>query len=172
MFYGCQGLTSVTIPDSVSSIIGSAFLGCSNLTDFSVDPQNNFYMFKDGFLLTKDGETLVKGINRQGSIIIPDSVTSIGNYALAGNNLTSVMIPNTVTSIGDGAFFVSEKLTNVTIPNSVTNIGEEAFRYGPRLTSVTIPDSVTSIKQQAFSDCSNLKSVTITANGGNAANVK
>ena len=81
-------------------------------------------MFKDGFLLTKDGEMLVEGINSQGSIIIPDSVTSIGGYAFAGSNLMSVTITNTVTSIGNGAFIGCETLTSVTIPNSVTNIGE------------------------------------------------
>ena len=92
-FEGCAGLESVTIPASVTSIGVNAFCRCSNLTDFSVDPQNGFYMFKDGLLLTKDGKTLVEGINSQGNITIPAGVTSIGDCAFSGcSGLTGATI--------------------------------------------------------------------------------
>ena len=87
-------------------------------------------------------------------VVIPDmiggkKVTSIGDRAFYGNQLTSVVIPNSITSIGNDAF-VGNQLTSVVIPNSVTSIGNDAF-YGNQLTSVVIPDSVTSIGDRAFS---------------------
>src|SRR5574344_1888850 len=91
-------------------------------------------------------------------VMIPNSVTSIGNYAFAMNPLTSVTIPDSVTSIGDDAF-ASNQLTSVTIPNSVKSIGDYAF-YNNQLTSITIPDSVISIGAYAFSS-NKLTSVTI-----------
>ena len=82
-------------------------------------------------------------------LIIPSSVTSIGNDTFYYNQLTSVEIPDSVTSIGRSAFS-SNQLTNVEIPNSVTSIGNYAF-YDNQLISITIPDSVTSIGDYAFS---------------------
>ena len=61
------------------------------------------------------------------SITIPDSVTSIGNYAFNGSGLTSITIPDSVTSIGDYAFQTCKSLTSITIPDSVTSIGDGAF---------------------------------------------
>ena len=96
------------------------------------------------------------------SIIIPNSVTSIGRSAFSGcTGLTSVTIPNSVTSIGGSAFSGCSGLTSVAIPNLVTTIGSSAFSGCSGLTSVTIPNSVTAIGDWAFYCCSGLTSVTI-----------
>ena len=96
------------------------------------------------------------------SITIPNSVTSIGNYAFyCCRSLTSITIPNSVTSIGGAAFYSCSGLTSITIPNSVTSIGDEAFCHCTQLTSITIPNSVTSIGASAFCNCSGLTSITI-----------
>ena len=96
------------------------------------------------------------------NITIPNSVTSIGDYAFYWcSGLTSITIPNSVTSIGKDAFKFCSGLTSVTIGNRVTSIGNEAFYWCNKLTSVTIPNSVTSIGSNAFYDCSGLTSVHI-----------
>ena len=96
------------------------------------------------------------------SVVIGDSVTSIGNDAFYWcSSLTSVVIPDSVTSIGSSAFSYCFSLTSVVIGDSVTSIGSSAFYYCSSLTSVVIGDSVTSIGDGAFYNCSSLASVTI-----------
>ena len=170
-FDGCSGLTSVTIPDSVTSILGAVFRDCRGLTNISVAAGNPQYSSANGMLLTKDGTTLLQGIN--GDVTIPDSVTSIEYEAFSGcSGLTSVTIPDSVTSIEGYAFFGCHGLTHVTIGNGVTSIGWGTFYGCSGLTSVTISDSVTNIGSSAFDGCSGLTSVTIpdsvTSIGGSA----
>ena len=101
-------------------------------------------------------------IGPDGSFVIPDGVTRIGDCAFSYcSSLTSVNIPDSVTSIGKGAFVGRSSLTSVSIPDSVTSIGKDAFSYCSSLTSVNIPDSVTRIGDGAFSHCSSLTSVSI-----------
>ena len=165
-FSGCYGLTSVTIGSGVTSIGGSAFTGCSGLKKvivkdiaawcgikFDGSYSNPLYYAKH---IYSNEDTEIT------NLIIPNSVTSIENYAFQYcSGLTSITIPNSVTSIGEGAFDGCSGLTSITIPNSVTSIEDYAFQYCSGLTSITIPNSVTSIGYYAFHKCSGLTSITI-----------
>jgi len=150
-FCDCSALTSVTIPNGVTSIEEKAFYRCSGLTSVTI-PNSVMtignYVFKQCSALT--------------SITIPNSVAVIGIYAFDEcSALTSVIIPNGVTTIAGCAFSNCTSLTSVTIPNSVTTIESDAFEGCYSLTSITIPNSVTSIKSGAFSVCYGLTSIMV-----------
>lgn len=82
------------------------------------------------------------------SVILPDTITSIENYAFQYSQLTSINIPDSVTVIGGGAF-MSSQLQNITLSKNLVSIGESAFAYN-EITSVDIPNSVTTIGNTAF----------------------
>ena len=190
-FYGCKGLTSITIPNSVTSIGYNAFYDCKNLIsvvwnakeceDFLekwilIDKTDNgstygstnpFYGNKITSLTFGDSVAtipayLCRYMSSLKSITIPNSVTSIRGHAFEGRRgLTSITIPNSVTSIGDSIFCDCTGLTSITIPNSVRRIGNGAFQSCYNLTSVTIGNGVASIGDNAFSGCTGLTSITI-----------
>ncbi len=160
-FYDCGGLTSVEIPNSVTHIGKKAFSRCSGLTSIQVESGNRTYDSRNNCnaIIETATNTLISGFK---NTIIPNTVTSIGNYAFYEcSNLTSMVIPNSVTSIGGSAFSGCSGLTSIEIPNSVTSIGTDAFGNCSGLTSVEIPNSVTKIGCGAFSECCGLTSVTI-----------
>ena len=132
-----SGLMSITIPKGITDIAESAFYGCSGLKTFVVHPDNPAYQSVSGLLLTKDGKTLVAGVN--GDVAVPDGVTFIDYQAFSSRC----------------------GLTSVIIPDSVKSIDHEAFQNCYGLTSVTIPDSVTEIGSSAFDDCSGLKRISL-----------
>ncbi len=123
-FSNCTNLTSITIPDSVTSIGDHAFSNCTNLTSIAIP---------DG--VTSIGRRTFYGCTNLTSITIPHGVTSIGmsTFHLC-SSLTSITIPNSVTSIGESAFYDCSSLTSITIPNSVTSIGGGAFQSCDNLT--------------------------------------
>ena len=150
-FERCNGLTSVTIPNSVTEIGVDAFKSCYGLT--SVTIPNSVTMIKSYAFCCCDSLT---------SVTIPNSVTQIQNHAFCHcGGLTSVILPNSITTIGNYAFYNCHSLNTVTIPNSVTTIGECAFARCSVLTAITIPNSVTNIGEGAFSGCRSLTTVTI-----------
>lgn len=116
-FSRCESLTSINIPDSVTSIGDSAFRWCKTLTSINIQDS-----------VTSIGNSAFYGCRSLTSINIPDSVTSIGDstFLLCGS-LTSINIPGSVTSIGNRAFYGCCSLTCINIPDSVTSIGDIAF---------------------------------------------
>ncbi len=171
---GCASFyDSAGLPKSVTSIIGGAFAGCSNLTNINI-PNS----------VTTIGYKAFNNCSGLTTINIPNSVTTIKPYAFSGcsslatisvasdnpkydsrNNCNAIIetatntliagcmnttIPNSVTSIGEGAFNNCSNLTTINIPNSVTAIGYEAFNNCSSLTTINIPNSVTAIAFKAF----------------------
>jgi uncharacterized protein (UPF0248 family) len=143
-FYNCTRITSVNIPESVSSIGSNAFYGCSGLTSVQITDLAKWckIRFADYY---SNPLYYAKHLNMNGSeitaLVIPDGVTTIGNYAFFRcTSLTSLTIPNSVTSIGSSAFYSCSGLTFVVIPESVTSIGEDAFYYCVKLSAAYISD--------------------------------
>ena len=164
-FGDCDSLESITIPDSVITIGAYAFVWCDSLTNITVDENNvNYSSDEYGVLFNKEKNELIQYPlgNSRTEYIIPDSVTSIGEYAFSlCDSLTSVTIPSNVTTIGYNAFSGCTSLASITIPDSVTTIEDNAFSACYNLESITIPDSVTFIGYHAFANCNSLTSVTI-----------
>ena len=150
-FYGCSGLTSITLPSGVTWIGGYAFDGCSGLTSLTI-PSG----------VTGIGDNAFDGCSGLTSLTIPFSVTWIGCNAFSGcSGLTSITLPSGLTEIGYGVFSGCSGLTSMTLPAGVTEIGDYAFKGCSGLTSLTIPSSVTEIGESAFSGCSGLTNLTI-----------
>ena len=178
-FDRCTGLTSVTIPDSITTIDFGAFGDVNNIIysdnmKASGSPWDakcaNGYV--DGYLVYIDSsKTKLCGCISiaTGSILIPNSVTSIGDRAFYNcTGLTSITIPSSVTSIGSYAFCGCDGLTGITIPDSVTNISENAFYVltfesaGPIGSDCDIEFGWTeNIPSNAFYGCENLTSIII-----------
>ncbi len=150
-FSGCSGLANVTLPDSVTFIGDNAFNGCSSLTSITLP---NSLTSIEPRVFERTGLT---------SITIPDSVTTIRNSAFESClQLKSVIIPDSVTYI-EGAFGWCSSLTDIVIPDGVTSIYGATFWNCSSLANITIPDSVTSIGASAFTGCSSLTSIRIPA---------
>ena len=145
----CSGLTSITIPSSVTSLGDLCFFGCSSLTSITIPSS-----------VTSLGGACFSGCSSLTSITIPSSVTSMGYDCFRDcSGLKSITIPSSVTSLGWHCFWNCSGLTSITIPSSVTLLGKSCFEGCSGLTSITIPSSVTSLGDYCFSDCKNLKTV-------------
>ena len=158
-FSYCNSLTGIIIPEGVTYMEDHAFAFCESLTGIHVDENNPNYSSDDRGVLFDKGKTRL--ILAPGAItdpyVIPDSVTSIGDYAFSYcMSLAGIVIPDSVTSIGDAVFYCCYELADITIGNGVTYFGQLAFSWCTSLTELVIPGSVTYISSQAFSSSYNL----------------
>ena len=183
-FNSCEGLTNVTVPDSIKSIgayafasctnlesitLGSGvtavgedmFINCANLIGIWVSERNVAYTSDEkGVLFNKDKTVLFKAPGKlKGAYTVPQGVTAIGAWAFyCCDGLTDITIPGSVQSIGMQAFLNCDGLTSITIPEGVITI-DSAFDACSNLTSITIPDSVTSLGNSPFYGCPNLTGI-------------
>ena len=171
-FGDCSSITSITLPNSITSIEDWAFAYCSAIKSITI-PNS----------VTSIGRNAFRYCTSLTSINIPSSVTSIGENVFHGcislpvydnlryadtylveavnTQLSTYTIKEGTKWIGYLAFYYCSSITSITIPNSVINIGGHAFEGCSSLTSITIPNSVTSIGSCAFWKCKKLDSVTI-----------
>jgi hypothetical protein len=169
-------LTNIVITRNVFLINREAFIGCDRLTAFSVDTMNSYLSSSNGVLFNKNTTTLFKcPYAKDGTYIIPDSVTLINSEAFADcSSLVNIILGKNVSSIGTYAFGRCSKVKDVTIPDLVTNISDWAFFACTSLTNVTLGTNVLSIGICAFNSCYNLTGIfiphTVTTIGASAFN--
>ena len=160
-FFGCYSLSTIMIPESVTKIGIRVFGGCLNLLSIHVDPLNTTFDSRENcnaIIETATNSLIVGCKNTQ----MPASIRTIAPSAFYDSSeLLTLTIPDSVTEIGSFAFHGCTGLVSVTIPPSVTKIGSDAFSACSGLASVNIPPSVTEIGRSAFDGCTGLASVVI-----------
>ncbi len=173
-FYQCTnaGFTSITIPNTVTTLRGNVFYGCSHLATVTLGssvtsvgsnvfkncPLTNPVYNSHIFVCMPNAYFTAQGVD---SYDIPN-VETIASSAFYGcSNMHSVTIPNTVTSIGSSVFSSTGLTSMPEFPKTITAMPEWAFQSCTGLTNVEIPTQFTSISRYAFYGCSNLESVTI-----------
>jgi hypothetical protein len=173
-FYYCTTLTSITIPDNVTTIGYQAFYSCTSLSTVNIGNKvntigdNAFYYCTSLSSLTIPNNVTTIGYQAFYSctslsyIALGENLKTIGNNAFAYcSSLTNVTIPDNVTTIGYNVFAYCSSLTSVTIGNSVTSLGDTMFAYSSSLTSIIIGNSVSTIGNSVFAYCSSLVNITI-----------
>ena len=160
-FRGCSSLRELVIPSSVTSIGYAAFNNCSSSLQLSIK-SSKFELIDNSIIVDILKKEVISCLNNKNNIIIPSSVTSIGERAFERcSSLQELAIPSSVTSIGKYAFWGCSSLQDLVVPPSVTSIGDCAFSGCSLLRELTIPSSVTSIGEYAFEGCSSLQELTI-----------
>lgn len=140
-FKNCTALTDIELPGSVILVYPGSFQGCINLHELTVSQNNPNYSSLNGDLYNKSQTELIQYAigKKDNSFVIPDSVTSIGDYAFYGCSLTSVTIPNSVTKIGDRAFSYCDNLKDVYYPDTQEQWYKIRIQYSyAQFTSATI----------------------------------
>ena len=172
-FTGCN-MTSITIPNTVTSIESYAFRKCEKLTSItlpsSLESINDFTF--QGCLALKSvsipatvrtiGQSAFENCETIEEMTIPEGVTKLGLLVFAGcTSLSNIVIPESVNEIGDGCFYLCTGLKALPGLGSITKIDDHTFFKCTGLSTAVIPDNVTSIGLQAFEGCTGLTEINI-----------
>lgn len=150
-FSGCTSITSVNISNNVTIIGNKAFINCKSLSSIKL-PENTSY--------TIMASSLLDGCSNLQNIEIPKCITTISGNALANCNFESLYIPSNVKYIGGGAFANSCNLKSITISEGVEFIGNQFLRSAP-IEEIIIPNSTITLDEACLHYCPNLKKITI-----------
>lgn len=143
------GLTTVTLPNSLTYLGSSAFSSCKDLASISI-----------GTGITEIPYNCFSGCNALTSVDLPEHVTSIGGGAYSYcNGLVSITLPSSIQAVGASAFANCSNLEEVVIPDNVTTLGERAFQYDKKLKHVQIGKGVATLETDLFNSCESLSSV-------------
>lgn len=143
------GLTTVTLPNSLTYLGSSAFSSCKDLASISI-----------GTGITEIPYNCFSGCNALTSVDLPEHVTSIGGGAYSYcNGLVSITLPSSIQAVGASAFASCSNLEEVVIPDNVTTLGEKAFQYDKKLKHVQIGKGVATLEKDLFNSCESLSSV-------------
>lgn len=171
-FSGCTDLSYVYIPASIKTMQSGVFRSCSKLSRIDVDNTSTSYKSIDGVLYTSDMELYAYPTGKEGSSYTLETGTkSVWPYAFSGASIESIVLPHTVTEIGQGAFN-GAKLKSVELPDSVTTVGDSVFAACKELVSVKLSQNLRRLSYNMFNNCPNLNAVDIgdgtSSIGGNA----
>ncbi len=164
-FAHCTNLKYLTIPEKVKTIRRFAFFDCSSLANVYVDENNTSFTSLGGVLFNKDlTSVLLYPEQHEGqSYTLPDTVTTIGEYAFDSAKIQTIDLPDSLTTIEERAFSRS-KLQNCVLPEGVISIGKNAFEECNYIQSIVIPSTVESIGSEAFSRCAKLETAVLPYN--------
>ena len=159
-FLDCKSLVSIALPAKVQTIGLNALSGCTAMVNITVDGQNESLCSVDGVLFSKDKKTLIQyPAARSTAYTVPEGTTTIARDAFYMSNLESIQLPSTLTELAYDAFGYCKKLTELTIPEGVTTIGEYILDHCSALTTLTIPGTVTAIGQRMANYCTAITDV-------------
>lgn len=149
-FSSCYNLEKLVLPRYLETIGESAFFGCDALTQVKIPSK-----------VKTIGDGAFSSCTSLTQVVMPAGIYSISDRLFQGcGSLRSFVIPSGVVTIGESSF-ADSGLESIAIPSGVSSIGESAFHNCDALAVVTIPTSVTSIGYHAFGDCETLTSVSI-----------
>ena len=152
-FAGQEGITSVTLPNSVTELGTGCFSRCGGLESITLSES-----------LTALPEKCLYWCDKLTSITIPEGVTSLGDGCFDHcQELKTVTLPEGLTTLGDNCFSYC-KFTTLTLPESLTTVGDHCFSYNINLARMTLPDGITSLGNSCFSQCTQLISVDLPKN--------
>lgn len=174
MFFGCDTLESLVLPDGVTSIGEAAISNCSRLKHIVIPnsvKKIGVAAFKSSNSL--NGIQLPSGLQELGTdvfhscrslqrIVIPEGITTIDSRSFGHcDALEDVVLPEGLVSIGSAAFASCQNLKTIVIPNSVGTIGERAFGSCVSLVDVTLSTGMSSLGSNVFENCTGLQSIVI-----------
>ena len=146
-------VSEITLPGSLTTLKQEdfgVFSFATNLTSISINGDSKHFSVVDGVLYNKDVTTIVGVPAGLTEVTIPETVTTIGEYAFCGTNIEKVEIPNGVISVEKAAFYNATNLLEMSLPSTLKSIKEEAFNYCYNLVFVRLPEGLQSIGNRAF----------------------